>query len=439
VHESWTGNQLGDLFLGAKVSLMSQERQQPMAFAVRGTAKLPTADEDRGAGTGEWDWFADAIGSGEVGGVELSGFGGFAFRGDPDEVSLSDGLRWGFGAGFPSRGSFRATAEIFGEWLFDEAVEAPSGFVVGTDGSLSPSISRITDDVTTAFGITWQHPSGVLLGAALSYTFGIENDVAQGTPRNDEGDAIGLQFRIGFHRGVGIYVPQLAPPPPPPAAAAVVPPPAPVAEAAVVNRPPTVKARCEPCTLEPGSMATLRAESADPDGDKLTIRWTTTGGTIVDTQSPVTTWRAETAPGLTTFTVTVEDGRGGVASDKITIETSALQFEDVHFAFDSARLDDKAMPILQSVVAALQKRPGMRLQIEGHTCNIGTAEYNVALGERRANAVQQYLRDRGISPERVTIVSYGEEKPKHDNSEENTRALNRRGAFVVRITDPDSQ
>jgi outer membrane protein OmpA-like peptidoglycan-associated protein len=75
----------------------------------------------------------------------------------------------------------------------------------------------------------------------------------------------------------------------------------------------------------------------------------------------------------------------------------------------------------------------VQLEIEGHTCNIGTAEYNLALGERRSSAVREYLAARGISADRLRTVSYGEERPKHDNAREETRRLNRRAALVVRI------
>ena len=73
------------------------------------------------------------------------------------------------------------------------------------------------------------------------------------------------------------------------------------------------------------------------------------------------------------------------------------------------------------------------IEIEGHTCNIGTAEYNLALGERRANAVRDYLASRGIGADRLRTVSYGEERPKYDNAREETRRLNRRAALVVRV------
>jgi outer membrane protein OmpA-like peptidoglycan-associated protein len=81
----------------------------------------------------------------------------------------------------------------------------------------------------------------------------------------------------------------------------------------------------------------------------------------------------------------------------------------------------------------MQANATLRIQIEGHTCSIGTAEYNLALGERRATAVRDYLSSRGISADRLTTVSYGEERPKHDNAREETRRLNRRAAMTVRL------
>ena len=84
-------------------------------------------------------------------------------------------------------------------------------------------------------------------------------------------------------------------------------------------------------------------------------------------------------------------------------------------------------------MAALRESPTLRVEIEGHTCSIGTAEYNLALGDRRANAVKDYLVSRGVSADRLRTVSYGEERPKYDNSREETRRLNRRAALVVNL------
>jgi peptidoglycan-associated lipoprotein len=108
-------------------------------------------------------------------------------------------------------------------------------------------------------------------------------------------------------------------------------------------------------------------------------------------------------------------------------------FEDVHFDFDRYSLRPEATRALDEAVKAMQQDQTLRIQIEGHTCNIGTAEYNLALGDRRANSVRQYLTSRGISAERLGVVSYGEERPKHDNAREETRRLNRRAALVVTL------
>ena len=110
-----------------------------------------------------------------------------------------------------------------------------------------------------------------------------------------------------------------------------------------------------------------------------------------------------------------------------------IVFEDVHFDFDRYSLRPEATRALDEAVRALQENPGRRLEIEGHTCNIGTAEYNLALGERRASSVRDYLVSRGIAANRLTTVSYGEERPRHDNDREETRRLNRRAALVVRL------
>jgi OmpA-OmpF porin, OOP family len=71
--------------------------------------------------------------------------------------------------------------------------------------------------------------------------------------------------------------------------------------------------------------------------------------------------------------------------------------------------------------------------IEGHTCNIGTAEYNLALGDRRASSVRDYLVSRGIAANRLETRSFGEARGKYDTAREETRRLNRRAALVVRV------
>jgi peptidoglycan-associated lipoprotein len=149
-------------------------------------------------------------------------------------------------------------------------------------------------------------------------------------------------------------------------------------------------------------------------------------------------WTAPQQPGPVTLTVTVNDGKGGTASATTTIQVTPppvrnYTFEDVHFDFDRYSLRPEATRVLDEAVNAIRQDNTLRIQIEGHTCNIGTAEYNLALGDRRANAVRDYLISRGVPADRLSTVSYGEERPKYDNAREETRRLNRRAALVVNL------
>ncbi len=127
------------------------------------------------------------------------------------------------------------------------------------------------------------------------------------------------------------------------------------------------------------------------------------------------------------------------ASDTVNIQVLRptpvveLNFEDVYFDFDRSTLRPEALRLLDDAVTRLQANPDKNIIIEGHTCSIGTAEYNLALGERRASSVRQYLMSRGVPASRLETRSYGEEQPKYDNAREETRRLNRRAALVVKV------
>ena len=421
VSEGWTGSQFGDIWIGAKINLTSEHRQAPAAFAVRGMLKIPSASDDDGAGTGKVDFAFDAIVSKEVNErVELSGFGGYIFRGDPDELDLLNGFRWGFGAGFPTRKNLRLTAELHGEIYSGDAVEI-------TGPTILPLLSEQDGPVNATIGLTWLSARGLFVGAGLSWNLAVSGREDFGSFENESGDSLGFQFRIGYHPGVRVYVP----PPPPPA-------PAPPPPDKPANRPPTVTARCEPCTVEVGRTSTVTADATDPDGDTLTYSWSAPAGTFARGTDRQTPWTAPNQPGPVQVTVQVSDGKGGTASANVTIQVirpavREFTFEDVHFDFDRYSLRPEATRALDEAIKTLQENPELRIEVEGHTCNIGTSEYNLALGERRAQAVREYLTSRGIGANRLNAVSYGEERPKHDNAREETRRLNRRAAMVVRI------
>jgi peptidoglycan-associated lipoprotein len=104
---------------------------------------------------------------------------------------------------------------------------------------------------------------------------------------------------------------------------------------------------------------------------------------------------------------------------------------DVHFDLDDWTIGDEGRVILQKNAAWLQRWTSTRITIEGHCDDRGTGEYNVALGERRANAVKEYLSSLGVTPDRVLIVSMGEEAPVCTDPSENCWHLNRRGHPVI--------
>lgn len=114
-----------------------------------------------------------------------------------------------------------------------------------------------------------------------------------------------------------------------------------------------------------------------------------------------------------------EDFMASVMSDRIYFDTDKFDVD----------MDDQS--ILQSQAQWLTANPGARVTIEGHADERGTRDYNLALGERRANAAKNYLASLGISPSRITTISYGKERPAALGSDESAWAQNRRAVTVT--------
>jgi peptidoglycan-associated lipoprotein len=101
------------------------------------------------------------------------------------------------------------------------------------------------------------------------------------------------------------------------------------------------------------------------------------------------------------------------------------------FALDSEQLGGDARPVLQKNADWMKRWPSTKVMVEGHADSRGTAEYNLALGERRATAVRDYLVSLGVAADRITIVSKGKESPFCTEESESCWQQNRRGHFVV--------
>ena len=119
------------------------------------------------------------------------------------------------------------------------------------------------------------------------------------------------------------------------------------------------------------------------------------------------------------------------AADKTPAEKLAQVGDTVNFGFDSAELTVSARSTLNRQAAFLSLNPDLMIVIEGHADERGTREYNLALGERRATAVRDYLVAKGINSARVRTVSYGKERPALAGSDEAAWAKNRRAATVL--------
>jgi len=110
----------------------------------------------------------------------------------------------------------------------------------------------------------------------------------------------------------------------------------------------------------------------------------------------------------------------------------ALINEDVYFNYDSAALDPAAQETLKKKAAFLSKYSNILITIEGHCDERGTNEYNLALGEKRAESAKKFLVDIGLAASRFTTVSFGEEKPVVTGSDEEAWSKNRRAHFVLK-------
>ena len=224
----------------------------------------------------------------------------------------------------------------------------------------------------------------------------------------------------------GCHKKVVAPPPPPP------PPPAPIPA-------PTATIRVDPSAITLGQSATLvwqtaNATSASIDGI----------GTV-----PVNGMQAVTPSTSTSFTITAKGPGGTVeATTRITINvppppppppppsmTEEQLFDqnvhDVFFDYDKADLRAQDQSVATQDAQFLLQHPDMKIVIGGHCDERGSAEYNIALGQNRANSLQKALEDQGLPASRIRVVSYGKEKPFCSESNEECYQQNRRDHLTL--------
>ena len=135
------------------------------------------------------------------------------------------------------------------------------------------------------------------------------------------------------------------------------------------------------------------------------------------------------------YTTAREDSGAGIDASKISEVRRDLIVnvgDRVFFDFDQYALGEEAKKILADQAAWLTQNPKIGVTIEGHADKRGTREYNLALGERRANAVKTFLMEKGIDASRIKTISYGKEKPVAFGDSEDDHARNRRSVTTVK-------
>lgn len=150
-------------------------------------------------------------------------------------------------------------------------------------------------------------------------------------------------------------------------------------------------------------------------------------GIVSETLKPEAGARdASTAAGTQTAMAAAAEAAAGVAAT----QEKASPFQDIYFDYDKAFLREDAKQVLAKVAGYLKDNSGAKLLIEGHCDERGTPEYNMALGERRAESARSYLVSLGVKNGALATVSFGEEKPAVQGSTEDAWAKNRRDHFV---------
>lgn len=245
---------------------------------------------------------------------------------------------------------------------------------------------------------------------------------------------VSLVFIVAALMVTGVGCKKKVAPPPPAPVKEEPPPPPPKPEIPA----PTVSLNVSPTAIERGQSATLAWDS------------TNTTSVVIDngvgTVAP--SGRRAVSPTASTTYIARATGPGGTASAEARVTVTAppppkpkpisdseffkSNIKDAFFDYDMYNIRADAQAVLLANARALKERPSIRVTIEGHCDERGSSKYNLALGDRRANAAKQFLVDQGIDAGRIDTVSYGEERQFCQEKNEECYQLNRRAHFVMR-------
>jgi peptidoglycan-associated lipoprotein len=176
--------------------------------------------------------------------------------------------------------------------------------------------------------------------------------------------------------------------------------------------------------------ATTAAAAPAPTGTAATTGAAPT--TPAPAPAPAPTAAAPAAPTPAAPPTAAPQTPGSTARPSPKEFVSVPELKDIHFDFDKYDIRPGDAKVLDSNASWLKSNPDQLLLIEGHCDERGTNEYNLALGERRAKATMNYLVSQGVQANRITIISYGEERPTCTEHNESCWSKNRRSHFLVK-------
>ena len=457
----------GDIYIGAKFRFVEDCGSVP-GVAVRGFVKIPTGDETEGFGNGATDFGADLVVSKHTGNFLLAANAGFTFLGTPelyDQYSwdIGNDFRYGLGGKYFVNRNFRFLFELTGASAFGDDTIPQEDILDGRLGIEYKFENGLRLGAGYTRSLSFNDPSETPSGAYAMFSFSPWSKTyccrspltISGFVRDDKGQPIA---------GVTITCPE---------GTAVT----------ADNGFYTLEAPCgftgtaTPAkgdySFDPTSRNYEDLQEDQPDQDytgTLPGPFTISGYTKDKDGKPVA-GVSLSATGLSGtssddkgyYEFTVDYGWNGTVTpskgqykwepakrdySKITKNydnqnyTGELpppppdcecEISDVYFEFDSDVIRPESVGELTKLVECLKCEKEATVLIEGHCCYIGTDEYNLALGEMRANAIAKFLTDHGIDAARISVQSWGEQKPAHDNSSEETRQFNRRGHFILKV------
>jgi peptidoglycan-associated lipoprotein len=140
--------------------------------------------------------------------------------------------------------------------------------------------------------------------------------------------------------------------------------------------------------------------------------------------------RSGTGDAYQDATTTGVGGYGELTVESLSDPNSPLSQRVIYFAFDSSEVAEEDRPLVEMHAAFLAANPGVRVSLEGHGDERGSREYNIGLGDHRAQSLRRMLELQGVSADQITTVSYGEEKPAVEGHDESAWAMNRRVELV---------